>query len=133
MEVVATGVSTAVAVTLQATANTVTRVAHGLVNGTPVSFATIVTTTGIATYTRYFVVGKTDNTFQVALTVGGDPIDLLTGDGSGTLLYGTTIVSIAPNVSITLSVPASASATNSKVCTVLAQSIARLKGWTVTI
>jgi hypothetical protein len=77
---------------ITATANTFTDVgdlvtasAHGLSNGWMVSFATIVTTTGIAISTRYYVVGATTNTFQVAATVGGSALTLTT-DGSGTFV-----------------------------------------------
>jgi hypothetical protein len=130
-EISGPGVSDAVAVTFQDTGDTVTRTAHGIANGTPVSFATIVTTTGIATYTTYFVVNATADTFQVADTVGG-AARALTTDGSGTLLYGTTIVSIVPNTSITLSIPASATGSVTLVAGQAKRSIARLKNWTVT-
>lgn len=74
----------AFAVTFQDAGDTVTKTAHGLVNDTPISFDTIVTTTGIVINTRYFVVGAAANTFQVALTVGGAAIALTT-NGSGTV------------------------------------------------
>jgi hypothetical protein len=61
----------------------VTANSHGLSNGWMVSFLTIVTTTGIAISTRYYVVGATTNTFQVAATVGGSALTLTT-DGTGT-------------------------------------------------
>ena len=130
MEISGTGISDAVAVTFQDTGDTVTRNAHGLSNGTPVSFASITSTTGISTYTRYYVVNATTNTFQVSDTVGGSA-KALTTNGSGTLLYGTTISAITPNTSITLSVPASASGTVTTSSALLKRSIARLKGWTV--
>ena len=130
-EVSGPGVSDAVAVTFQDTGDTVTRTAHGIADGTPVSFATIVTTTGITTYTTYFVVNATADTFQVADTAGGSP-RALTTDGSGTLLYGTTIVSIVPNTSIELSIPASATGSVTLVAGEAKRSIARLKNWTVT-
>jgi hypothetical protein len=130
MEITGTGVSTAVAVTLQDTGDTVTRTAHGIPNDTPVSFATIVTTTGIITWQPYFVVNATADTFQVADTVGGSP-RALTTDGSGTVIYPTTIVSIVPNTSITLSIPASATGSVTLVAGEAKRSIARLKNWTV--
>lgn len=131
MEISGTGISSAAAVTFQDTGDTVTRTAHGLTNGTRVSFATITSTTGISTYTPYYVVNAAANTFQVALTAGGSALALTT-DGSGTVLYGTTITAINPNVSVTLSVPASASGTVTTTSGVLKRSIGRLKGWTVT-
>jgi surface protein len=130
-EVFGTGVSDAVAVTFQDTGDTVTRTAHGLVDDTPVSFASITTTTGIVTWTTYYVVNATLNTFQVADTIGGSP-RALTNNGSGTLLYGTTIVSIVPNTSVELSVPASATGSVTLIFGQAKRSIARLKNWAVT-
>jgi len=81
-----------------------TVVAHGLSNGDEVSFSTITTTTGIVINTIYFVVNATTNTFQVAASVGGAALPL-TSNGSGTVKYNSTIVSINPNVSVTMSRP----------------------------
>jgi len=131
MLVTGTGVSTDVAVTLQTGGNTVTRTAHGIANDTPVSFATLVTTTGIIINTRYFVINTAADTFQLALTAGGAAITL-TDNGSGTLRYGTTITAITTNTNITLSIPASASGSVSLVSRLLNSSLATLKGWAVT-
>jgi hypothetical protein len=131
MEVSGTGISDAVAVTFQDAGDTVTRTAHGIANGTPVSFATIVTTTGIIVWQPYFVVNATADTFQVADTVGGAP-RALTSDGSGTLIYGTTVVSIVPNTSVMLSIPASATGSTTLLFGQAKRSIARLKNWAVT-
>jgi surface protein len=127
-----TGINTAVAVTIQGNpTNTVTRVAHGIPDGTIVSFATIVTTTGISTYTPYYVVSATVDTFQLSLTLGGAAITL-TNNGSGTLLYGTFITAIVPNVSITVTVPPSASGATTLTFRELNASIATLKNWALT-
>ncbi len=75
--------TTATANTFTDTGDLVTANSHGLSNGWMVSFATIVTTTGVSTATRYYVVGATTNTFQVAATVGGSALTLTT-DGTGT-------------------------------------------------
>ena len=131
MEVRGTGISDAVAVTLQDAGDTVTRVAHGIANGTRISFATIVTTTGIVVNTPYYVVGGAADTFQVSDTLGGSA-KALTTDGSGTIVYGTTISAIDPNVSFTLSIPASATGTVTTYSAVLKRSKARLHGFTVT-
>ena len=131
MLVTGTGISDAVAVTMQDAGDTVTRVAHGLANGTEVSFATIVTTTGVVVYTRYYVISTAANTFQVSLTLGGSAIALTT-DGSGTLLYGSFIVSINAGVSYVLTAPASATGSITTTNRVLNGSIATLKNWTVT-
>ena len=130
MEISGTGISDAVAVTFQDTGDTVTRTAHGIPNDTPVSFATITSTTGISTYTTYYVVNATANTLQLSDTVGGSA-KALTTDGSGTMLYGTTITSITANTSIELSIPASATGSVTTSSALLKRSIARLKGWTV--
>ena len=131
MEIRGTGISDAVAVTTQDTGDTVTRVAHGIPDGTRISFATIVTTTGIVVNTPYYVVNGAADTFQVSDTLGGSA-KALTTDGSGTIVYGTTISAIDPNVSFTLSIPASATASVTTYSAVLKRSKARLHGFTVT-
>jgi len=83
-------------VTFQGTADTVTRTAHGYVNGDVVRFYNIVTTTGISENTPYYVINATANTFKVATTLGGAAVDL-TNDGTGTLLpYKQVIVQVYP-------------------------------------
>lgn len=67
----------------QATPGVVTWTAHGLTNGTAVTFAT----TGglpapLVPGTIYFVVGAAANTFQLSATVGGAPINTTTA-GTG--------------------------------------------------
>jgi hypothetical protein len=131
MEVRGAGISDAVAVTTQDAGDTVTRVAHGIADGTRISFATIVTTTGIVVNTPYYVVNGAADTFQVSDTLGGGA-KALTTDGSGTVVYGTTISAIDPNVSFTLSIPASATASVTTYSAVLKRSKARLHGFTVT-
>jgi hypothetical protein len=71
------------ACTFTDTGDLVTASAHGLSNGYMVSFLTIVTTTGVSIATRYYVIGATTNTFQVATTVAGSAVALTT-DGTGT-------------------------------------------------
>lgn len=61
---------------------------HGWLNGQRVMFDTVVTTTGVVINTSYYIINKTDNSFQVALTPGGDAIALTT-DGSGTVFVPT--------------------------------------------
>lgn len=77
-------VSSAANVTFQDSGDTVTLNGHGLCNGTVVSFATIVTTTGISTSTNYYVVNATTNTFKLSATYGGSALTL-TNDGTGTM------------------------------------------------
>ena len=105
--------------------------AHGLSDNDEVSFATIVTTTGIVINTIYFVVGATANAFQVAATLGGSAL-VLTTNGSGTLRYKATVTAIVAGVSVTLSRPATSSGTNTLSYRNLKTNIALLKGYAVT-
>ena len=61
----------------KASTNTVTFANHGFANGDQISFSLITNTTGIQVNTLYYIIGKTDNTFQLSLTSGGSVIDLL--------------------------------------------------------
>lgn len=79
--------NSATACTFQDTGDTVTKNGHGLANGDPIQFATIVTTTGISTNTTYYVTGQSANTFQVESTVGGGAL-ALTNNGTGTYTAG---------------------------------------------
>lgn len=69
------------------TGDTVTWVNHGLANDSPVFFSVITTTTGLVTYTPYWVIMATADTFKVATTQGGGA-STLTLDGSGTIVTG---------------------------------------------
>jgi hypothetical protein len=133
MQVTGTGTpsTTAIAVTLTDAGDTVNLATHGLANGDEVSFATIVTTTGIVIDKIYFVVNQVANTFQVALTQGGAAITL-SANGSGTLRYKATVVSIVVNTSVTLSLKATSSGTNTLSYRNLKTNTALLKGWAVT-
>lgn len=84
---VASNVGAPIACTFQDAGDTVTKAAHGLPAGTPIAFATIVTTTGISTNTVYYVINPLTDTFQVAATVGGSALPL-TSNGSGTYTVG---------------------------------------------
>lgn len=132
MEVYGTGLSDARAVTLQFSADTVTRVAHGFENDMKISFTSIVTTAGITNNTTYYVINKTDDTFQLSLTLGGSVVNLLTADGSGTIIIIPTIVTVNTNTDIVLDVPAFTTGTITLTAGILKRSIALLKGWTVT-
>ena len=76
------GIADAFAVTFQDTGDTVTKAAHGFLNGQKIAFSSITSTTGISTYTNYYIVNKTTDTFQVASTQGGTAL-VLTTDGTG--------------------------------------------------
>jgi surface protein len=130
MEVHGTGISPAVSVSFDDAADTVSRTAHGLANGSRVSFSVITTTTGIVTWTPYHVVNATANTFQVSATQGGAPINLV-NNGTGSMLYGTTVTAIVPNTSVTISVPASSAFSGSLTFGAAKRSIARMKNFAV--
>ena len=70
-------------VTFTDSGDVVNSTAHGLADGDQVQFSVVTTTTGISTFTPYYVVNKATNTFQVSLAKGGAPIALTT-NGSGT-------------------------------------------------
>jgi len=76
------GIASAVAVTFTDSGDTVNRTAHGFQNGQKIAFSAITSTTGISTYTTYYVVNTTADTFQVASSIGGSALALAT-DGSG--------------------------------------------------
>lgn len=75
---------------VDATANTLTWVAHGLIDGDLILFVSSGTIPGgllnsaDGTPHLYYVVGATTDTFQVSLTLGGSAVDI-TSTGSGTL------------------------------------------------
>jgi surface protein len=72
-------------VTLTDATDLVTLANHGYTNGMVVRFYNIVSTTGIADTTTYYVINATTDTFQVSSTAGGSAIALTT-DGTATLL-----------------------------------------------
>ena len=128
-----TGITTGISATTDIAADTFTYTSHGLSNGTVVSFSAIGTTTGISTWTTYFVVNSTTNTFQVSLTLGGAAIDLTGSNSTVTARYANYIVSINPNVSITLSTPCASTATNSSLAfRTLNTANALLRNWAIT-
>jgi hypothetical protein len=73
------------------TTNVITSNAHGLVDGAELNYSNQGGTsiTGLTSGNDYFVVNKTTNTFQLALTSGGDPIDL-TGTGNNSQTFAST-------------------------------------------
>jgi hypothetical protein len=55
---------------------------HGYSDGDKIMLSSIDTTTGINVYTVYYVVNKTDNTFELSLTLAGTGITAATNDGT---------------------------------------------------
>ena len=99
-----TAPATSVAVTFTDSGDTVNATGHGFRNGDSVIFTSITATTGIVINTRYFVVGATANTFQVASTYGSAALSLST-DGSGAALRGTSLGQLFSGCSSLQSVP----------------------------
>jgi len=136
-----TGVNTGIAVSFNATADTVTYFngtgVNGLADGDNVMFTAITTTTGIVINTTYFVVNSNGTTFQLALTAGGAAINL-TNNGTGVMSIGgatinNRVLSVNPNVNIVINgyagvTNASASLTVRNLNT----NYAVTKNWTVT-
>jgi hypothetical protein len=81
------GPPTNTACTFDAGANTVVKNGHGMLNDAMISFNAIVGVVGIVADTPYYVVNKTTNTFQVALTRGGAAVDI-TAAGTGANYIG---------------------------------------------
>jgi surface protein len=83
-------------VTFDASTSTVNRTAHGYTDGMRISFASIITTTGIIQDQQYYVVNATADTFQVSDTVGGTALFLI-GNGTGAILpYKQVLVRVIP-------------------------------------
>jgi len=76
------------AVTFTASTNVVNHTGHGRINGESVIFSVINTTTGIAVDTRYFIINRTADTYQLSNTYAGAALPL-TNNGTGTAAYGT--------------------------------------------
>lgn len=127
-------ITTSSNISFTASTSRVGLVAHGLLGGDIVSFPSIVTTTGISTYTPYYIVNKTIDNFQLALTLNGTPLTL-TNDGTGTLLYDSVLVDVSGTASpftFTMSRPMVSNNTNTTmVFRTLKTSIALFKNWAV--
>jgi len=118
------------AVTFTDVGDLVNLTAHGLSNGDEVAFSVITTTTGIVINTIYFVVNAAADTFQVASTLGGAALPLTT-NGSGTVRYNSTIVSIVPNTSVTMSRPMAGGSSQTLAFRLLQTYRAVLKGFAI--
>jgi len=72
------------------TAETITETNHGLANGDVVYFSSTTTIpAGLTAGRKYYVVGRTANTFQVSAEYGGAAVDISsTGAGTHTCYYG---------------------------------------------
>jgi hypothetical protein len=93
--------STAVTCTFSiAPANTVNKIAHGFVNGDLVGFSTTGTLPSTLTIsTLYYVVNKTDDTFQVALVPSGTALSFSSaGTGTNQVYKGLTKSQIASQI-----------------------------------
>lgn len=127
---VGTPLTTPIAVTLTDATDLVTLTSHGLQAGDEISFATVVSTTGIVLNTIYYVINPTTDTFQIASSIGGSTLPLTT-NGTGTIRYRTEIASIVSNSSITLTRKCTSTGTNTLSFRLLRTGTALLKGWTI--
>jgi len=82
----------------------VTATNHGFRNGDSVIFTAITSTTGISTYTSYYVINKATDTFQVATTYGGTAVALTT-NGTGTAVRGTNFSNMFSSCTALQSIP----------------------------
>ncbi|MCE5306372.1 MAG: hypothetical protein LLG20_01900 [Acidobacteriales bacterium] len=85
---VVTGSKTAAAVVCDPDTDKVTLSTHGLLDGQCITFAAAVMPTNLTAGTRYYLVNKGTNDFQIALTPGGTPINFST---AGTTVTITTV------------------------------------------
>jgi hypothetical protein len=83
MDVVASSVQVQYPVSWLVDTNKVVRTAHGLVNGDKISFSNLGTATGISTGTTYYVRNKTNDNFELSLTIDGDIIDITGANTTG--------------------------------------------------
>ncbi len=83
-------------VTLDGTADTINRTAHGYVNGDQVSLYNITSTTGVNEAALYYVVSAATDSFKISTEVAGSAVNLV-GDGTATLLpYKQVLVKVYP-------------------------------------
>jgi len=119
--------------TSDVTADTLTLNSHGLANNTLIAFTSLGTTTNVSTYTIYYVVNSTTDTFQISSASNGSPINLTGSNATVTFMYPSYITGITTNTSITLSTPA---ASTQSLVTLTFRKLdaakAMLKGWSVT-
>jgi len=127
-----TAINTDVSVTSDVTLDTLTKTAHGLSNGDKISFSALSTTTGVLTWTIYYVVNKTDNDFQIALTEGGSPIDLTGSNATMSIRYPSFVTNVVTNTSVEISTPLASTGTQTLTFRQLDSSEALLKNWAVT-
>jgi surface protein len=123
----------ATAVTFQTGTDTVTKTAHGLVDGTMLSFATRVTTTALTIYTLYYVINATTDTFQLSMTRTGGSVITLNANGTGTMRYEVYITGKPTATTVTLSAPTTSTTTaTAMTARYLNTNIATLKLWSIT-
>jgi hypothetical protein len=79
--------------TVDHTLDQFTATAHGLVNNQVVYFRASSTPSGMSVLTKYYVVNKTANTFQVSTTVGGAAL-ALSSNGSGVVVHSTFVADV---------------------------------------
>lgn len=125
-----TGLTTPIEVTIDSATSTITKINHGLPNRHTVSFPSLTGVTGVSINKVYWVVNASADTFQISDIPDGAPLTITAG-GTATMRYPNFIVSVAPNTSVTLNVPATGTFTGNLVFRLLDYSQAIMKGWTV--
>ncbi|MFM6943684.1 MAG: hypothetical protein ACKOXV_00165, partial [Bacteroidota bacterium] len=88
-------------------------------------------------YSAYYPVNTTTNTFQLSATPGGSAVSIspdaaATTQLDATFRAGVVVDSIVPNTSVTLSSPATASGANTLSFRNLDVNLPLIKGWTLT-
>ena len=73
-------------VEMKSTDDTLNLPAHGLANGTKLQFDNLPKKSGLDPFKTYYVISATANTFKVATSLGGSPIDLTAGQ-TGVYVY----------------------------------------------
>lgn len=97
---------------------------------TVMSFSTIVTTTGITVYNLYYVVNPSGATFQVSLTPGGSPINLV-NTGTGTMRYALKVTNVVGTTVTLDNYPMAAGTSSAITFRNLNTNLASLRNWTI--
>jgi hypothetical protein len=77
LAITVTGLSAVTGITAEADDDVLTKTSHGFLNNDSIIFTSLTGGTGlVANTTTYWVINKTDNTFQVSLTRGGSAVNI---------------------------------------------------------
>ena len=119
-------------VTFTAITNLVTIVGHQFVNGDRVAFTNLTSVVGVTSHFPYYVVNVSGNTFQLALTAGGTPVQISTSGTSTACIFQATIVSIDSPTQFTVdSFPANSGSGVTLTCATVDTVKALMNGFTL--